>query len=459
MGESRCGVGRQDRLNRSKVERVLLLVASLFAVAVTLDPAHAAERAGEIQWCGKVDVATGGGHRGPWRQNESRYDYVDDPTVALDARGAAFVAWVDQRRKDLFFQIYERNGKPRLKQPVNVSRTAQVFSWLPRVVLGRNSSDVYILWQEIVFSGGSHGGDIFFARSRDAGKTFDAPLNISASGGGDGKGRINKDVWHNGSHDLTIAADGTLYAAWTEYDGPLWFSRSTDRGATFSKPVQIGGDSARPARAPTLAAGRGGAVHVAWTVGEDEGADIRIAASADGGRTFGEPRVVAKTPGYSDAPKIAFDSQGTLHIVHAESAAGPFDRLHVRYTRSRDGGRTFEATREISQPAPARSTSATFPALSVDESGNVYVLWELHADPREMPRGLALAVSRDRGNSFSAPELVPDSIDPNGGFNGSQQGLLMRKLAVNGGEIAVVNSSLREDLKSRVWLIRSGCGR
>ena len=456
MGESRRGVGGESRLIRSGVVLVLLFLANLTAVNV----AAAAERRGQLEWCPTVEVATGGGQRGPWRQNESRYDYVDDPTVTLDARGAAAVAWVDQRRKDVFFQVYDRNSKPRFAQPVNVSRTAQVFSWLPRIVMApQRPDDVFVLWQEIVFSGGSHGGDIFFARSRDGGKTFDAPLNISSSVGEDGKGRINRDVWHNGSLDLAIAADGTLYSAWTEYDGALWFSRSTDRGATFSKPVQIGGDNAKPARAPALAAGRGGSVHVAWTVGEDESADIRMAASADGGRTFGEPRVVAQTPGYSDAPKIAVDANGTLHMVHAESARGPFDRYHVRYTRSHDGGRTFEAAREISKPAPVHSTSATFPALSLDESGNVYVLWELHTDPREMPRGLALAVSRDRGNTFSAPALVPDSLDPNGGFNGSQQGLLMRKLAVSGGEVAVVNSSFREGAKSRVWMIRAGCGR
>ena len=37
----------------------------------------------------------------------------------------------------------------------------------------------------------------------------------------------------------------------------------------------------------------------------------------------------------------------------------------------------------------------------------------------------------------------------------SHQGLLMKKLAVNaGGAIAIVNSSLKENERSRVWLIR-----
>ncbi len=52
-----------------------------------------------ITWEASVEIASGGGQRGPWRQNESKYDYVDDPTVALDAHGAAAVAWVDRGRR------------------------------------------------------------------------------------------------------------------------------------------------------------------------------------------------------------------------------------------------------------------------------------------------------------------------------------------------------------------------
>ena len=32
-----------------------------------------------------------------------------------------------------------------------------------------------------------------------------------------------------------VAPDGTIYAAWTEYNGPLWLARSTDRGTSFSE--------------------------------------------------------------------------------------------------------------------------------------------------------------------------------------------------------------------------------
>lgn len=432
---------------------LVLLTPGLAAVSSCAPP----DEQPAITWARSVEIATGGGQRGPWRQNESEYDYVDDPTVALDARGAAAVAWVDQRHKDVFFQAYERDGKPRHSQPVNVSRSPEVLSWLPRLVLSPvNPGEVYVLWQEMVFSGGSHGGEIYFTRSRDGGASFSQPLNLSLSTGGDGKGRINKDIWHNGSLDLAIGGDGTLYAAWTEYDGPLWFSRSSDHGESFSRPTRIaGGGRTAPARAPALAVGPDNGVYLAWTVGEESGADIRIARSSDGGRTFGEPAIVAMTAGYSDAPKLAVDRKGTVHLVHGESSGGPFDRSHVRYTRSHDGARTFEPGREISAQYRTPTESEAFPALGVDEQDVLYVLWEVYPDRRESPRGLAIACSRDGGQTFSTPVIVPGSSDPAGGANGSQQGLLMRKLGVSrAGAIAVVNSSFKHNEKSRIWLIR-----
>ena len=51
--------------------------------------------------------------------------------------------------------------------------------------------------------------------------------------------------------------------------------------------------------------------------------------------------------------------------------------------------------------------------------------------------------------------MVPGTADPTLGFNGSLQGLLMAKLAVNeSGAVAVVNSTFQRDEASHVWLIR-----
>ncbi len=427
----------------------VLLTVALIA------PALGQAQTSAVTWDARIELAAGDAYQGPWRMNESEFHYVDDPTVAINEGRAVAVAWVDQSQKDIFFQVYSADGEKRFEQPVNVSRTPKIFSWLPRMVMTSGKSNaVYLLWQEIVFSGGTHGGEIFFARSIDGGKTFDDPLNLSNSIAGDGKGRLTPRYWHNGSLDLAVGPQGTLYAAWTEYEGTLWFSRSTDGGKSFSRPLPVNSDAA-PARGPSLAVGADNTIYLAWTVGEDRAADIRVAKSGDAGRSFAAPRVVSKSTGHADAPKIAVDSRGTIHLVYAESPSGPFDRYHIRYTRSRDGARTFDKPREISSPLPEGIESANFPALSVDAENNLYVLWELFPDRREWPRGLGFTVSRDAGQTFAPSSMVPGSADTVLGHNGSRQGLLMRKLAVNAaGTIAIVNSTFERGKRSHVWLFR-----
>src|SRR5262249_22906771 len=177
---------------------------------------------------------------------------VDDPSVALMANGDAAVVWVDQARKDVFWQIVAPDGSKRLAAPLDISRTPNEFSWLPRIGLSpTDPSHVYVLWQEIIFSGGPHGGEIFFARSTAGGRTFEAPQNLTRSVAGEGKGRFDSERWHNGSLDITVGNDGVIYTVWTDYEGRLTLRESRDGGASFGPEVVIATGGKIPARAPS----------------------------------------------------------------------------------------------------------------------------------------------------------------------------------------------------------------
>lgn len=253
-----------------------------------------------------------------------------------------------------------------------------------------------------------------------------------------------------------MGPDGTLYAAWTEYEGTLWFSFSNDRGSSFSKTLRVaGGEGVDPVRGPSLAVDSNNTLYLAWAVGEDRNADIRVARSDDAGHSFGPPRITFDSSGHCDAPKIVVDSKGTVHLVYAESSAGLFDRYHIRYTRSNDGATTFDKPREISKPLPEQFESAHFPTLSVDGADNLYLLWELFPNNKSRSRGFGFTFSVDRGRTYALPSVLPGSADREFGYNGSRQGLLMKKLAVSPkGAIAVVNSTFKRGEKSRIRLFR-----
>ncbi|AMD01586.1 sialidase family protein [Halomonas chromatireducens] len=430
-------------------QTALLATASLL---LTLAAPSIADE-GPITWQPALQIASGEAHVGPWRMNKSDFRYVDDPTVALHQDGTAAVLWVDQAQQDVFFQAIDRNGEPQHDEPTNVSRSGDTFSWLPRLVIAGDDPDtLYVLWQEIIFSGGSHGGDILFARSQDGGMTFSEPLNLSRSREGAGKGRLTEQRWDNGSLDLAEGPDGTIWAAWTTYEGDLYISHSQDGGNTFAQPQPVARDDARPARAPSLAVDDEGRVHLAWSVGEDPAANIHYTLSDSSGAILAEPAVVATSRGHSDAPSLAVDANGTLHLAYAEAADGPGQPSRLYYTRA-DHGERFATPRPLVEEQSEDAAGHGYPSIAVAGS-HVHLTWERFPDPRQRPRGLGIMHSWDSGETFSSPSIVPESV-VDIGFNGNLQGLLTRKLAVNhNGDIAVVNSTFQPDEASHAWLIR-----
>lgn len=409
--------------------RPRLLVIALLLACV---PVRSAQDRDTIAWLPVQEVASGGGTKGPWRQNDSHYDYVDDGTLAFLHSGDLAVAWVDQRRKEVLLQVLGADGRARAA-PVDVSRSPDTFSWMPRVAAG-GPDTLHVLWQEIIFSGGSHGGEILYARSLDGGRSFSEPVNLSRSRGGDGKGRLDRDTWSNGSLDLAVGADGKVYAAWTDYDGALWLARSRDGGRSFTPPQRIAGDDKRPARGPSLALG-GGKVWLAWTVGEDPDADIRVSSSPDDGASFSPPVLVGARAARADAPRLALDGDGRLHLVYMEQAGK--QPAAIRHVRSDGHDPAFGTPRTLS----TRGEAAMAPQLAIDAQGRVHVVWGA---------AQGLRYSRDGG----APVTVPHSGPGAGARQGSQQGLLGKKLAAGDGMVALVNSSLAQGRGSRVWVMR-----
>jgi hypothetical protein len=405
-----------------------------------------------IKWSEPVEIAHGPAVKGEWRQNESNYQYLDDPSVALFADGTGALVWVDQREKDVLFQPFAANGDPAADARLNVSRSPETFSWLPRVLIVKSTGDIHVLWQEIIFSGGSHGGEIMIASSRDRGRTFSTPLNLSESVPGDGKGRINEQSWQNGSLDLAEGRNGDLYAAWTEYDGPLWFRRSVDQAKTFTTRVQLNRNQQLPARGPSIAVTANGHVLVFWATGEDPRGDLWLARSRDGGVTFSEPVRAIESSGYSDAPRALVDRAGHIHLFWAESRGGYFDPADIYHAVSRDSGGTFDPLRRVSPP---QSQGAGYPEAVLTASGDIAVTWAIMT--RQLRhRALGFALLHAGGDVRTAPWVIPEiKTSEAREVYGSLQGLFMKRLAAApNGDVVLVYSTFLEGERSAILMAR-----
>src|SRR4051812_30324045 len=127
--------------------------------------------------------------------------------------------------------------------------------------------------------------------------------------------------------------------------GNLLAWRSTDGGKHWQGPIPVN-DSSRDAREGlhAMAVGPDGQLYCVWLDCRDQERGKRIfgAGSSDGGKTWTENKEIYRSPSGSVCecchPSATFDSQGGIYAMWRNSIAGNRD-LYV--AASRDGGQTF----------------------------------------------------------------------------------------------------------------------
>lgn len=239
----------------------------------------------------------------------------------------------------------------------------------------------------------------------------------------------------------TVAEDprtGAAYVAWAvpgEAGADVFVARV--EGEVVSAPVRVnaeaGGAATHDQAPPQVAVGPDGVVYVAYLVQTDvpgrrfPASELRVARSADGGRSFEapvRPHADAGFPTSHHFHALAVAADGTVYVswldgaaqdryeavhppaegdAHAHHAAsGPGTEVHV--ARSTDGGRSFEPSVVVAQG----TCQCCRTALATDADGAVYVAWRHIYPGGDGPtiRDVAVARSTDGGATFSAPARV-----------------------------------------------------
>lgn len=239
-----------------------------------------------------------------------------------------------------------------------------------------------------------------FSRSEDLGRTWSPPVTIN------GEGKFGEFGSHN-FHALTVGTGGRIVATWLDSrsgTSGVWMSQSTDGGRTWESDRPIYRDPSCPCCRTSVAVAADGAMYVAWrAVLEGDVRDVVVMRSDDGGRTWGEAvRPVEHGwvyPGCPHAgPDIAVDASGTLHVAYWTGQPGA---AGVYYARSDDRGRTF-TSREIAVGETARPAHVQ---LALADSAGVVVAWD--DGHSEIPRVL-IRRSSDGGRSFAAAQEVSE---------------------------------------------------
>ena len=184
--------------------------------------------------------------------------------------------------------------------------------------------------------------------------------------------------------------------------------------------------------------------------------NLYVAVSKDGGASFSAPVRVNREDdevwGFAvSRPRVAWGRTGTLHVAYpANEMQAKLGKavLTARYTRSTDGGATFEQPRRLSTVTDSDMSSvihggfasvAAFGTMGVAPNGDVHVLW---IDTRDMKSGtdngsIYGVVSHDNGVTFGPEErLAAGDVCPccqiNVAFDGASRPILGSRQVTNG---------------------------
>lgn len=230
----------------------------------------------------------------------------------------------------------------------------------PRAVLGK---DLAVVW----LAGRGQDPQVRLARSTDGGRTF-APAGTAHAADLEGL---------RGWPSLASGTDGSLHAVWL--DGRLASPRQDLFQATLSPDgrrteVTIAQDVCFCCKT-SVAAGPRGATYVAFrNIYPTNLRDIAVAASADGGRSFGAPVRVSQD-GWQidgcpdDGPSIAVDAAGVVHVAWPTVLASTSDKA-IFYSYSTDGGRSFAPRMRVDD-----GPGSAHPQLALTPRG-VAIVWE-----------------------------------------------------------------------------------
>ena len=195
-------------------------------------------------------------------------------------------------------------------------------------------------------------GNIELSTSSDNGKTWSAPVTaIDAKGKARGGMQRGPRIGVDDQKRVTVTAplcfdEKELAERYPRAE--LWLARSTDGGKTFGAPVQVNEKArAAPESLHAMAVAPSGEAHVAWLDirGREKGQDLYYAKIVDGKPA--KNLKIGQTLCECCAPGIALDGAGNPVIAWRDGASS--DSRPIWISTSKDQGKSFSAPARINQ--------------------------------------------------------------------------------------------------------------
>jgi hypothetical protein len=383
---------------------------------IAVNPLNPRQVVGVFQDNAKAAYSQDAGHT--WQLAEGvdpkNYRVSGDVSVAFDNQGHAFICYIafdklgtfnywahGATRNGLFVRRSLDGGKTWEANhvPVNEfpSDPGVPFEDKPILVAdttkSRNAGNLYVGWTRWTLTG----SEIRFSRSTDDGQSWSKAIEIDAHPG------LPRD--DNGAAEgfsAVVAADGTLYATWSQDDN-LMLTTSRDGGKTFSRakaiihtaPIMFAVQTLERANGfPQIAADLNGKrLYLTWTDYRNGDLDVFCATSEDRGKHWNSPVRVSNDSLHNGADQffqwLAVDpTDGSLDVIFYDRRIDPQNRKQtVVLARSTDHAHSFSNYAWTNEPFNAGGVFFGDYSGIAAYAGRVYGIWTEKPIPEPAPEG------------------------------------------------------------------------
>ena len=259
----------------------------------------------------------------------------------------------------------------------NLSNSSGTLSTCPRIAVDPKGV-LHVAWVEMY---SALKGDCLYARSRDAGITWTAPLNLSR----------NSNVYAYGERtcDIDVDALGGVYAVWIE-SNVLKLAEFSDGAWHDSFTIAA---SRTNMNTPKIAAGSQGDLHIAWWT-----EDGTVFCRSKVGGSWEDARAVSVRGLRSKFPDIAVGNQ-YVYAVWMEGRTGGYRAVHAWRKAAR--GSVWSPSGAL----PSTGNEEQHPIIVADADDIPHVVWS----PELTGGGVRyIAYTHGAPGGFAAPERISE---------------------------------------------------